>query len=75
MIYNIRLGIEVADIFDGIDVDELKSLLEDEEELKNLKYALTKFKEAYYESLENDDYSLTLEEQEQSYNFHADRIH
>lgn len=73
MIYYISIDEEVADVLQEIDVDELQSILKDNDKLKEVKSALSKFQEAYSEAIDNGDYSLTSGEQEQSYNFQIDK--
>lgn len=67
MTYNISLDEEYADVLQELDIEELSTVLNDEEKLQSFKYALLQFQSAYNEAIENDDYSLSMKEREQSY--------
>lgn len=73
MIYIISLDQDIANILNEVEVDDLANILNNEEELSRFKYALSKFQDAYCEAVENDEYMLTMEEEEQSYRFEADK--
>lgn len=73
MIYYISLDEEIANILQEVNVDDLSNILNDEEELSRFKYALSKFQDAYAKAIDNDEYILTMEEQEQTYRHHADK--
>lgn len=73
MIYHIALPEEVADTLNELDVAKLADVLQDDEKLNNLKYALSVFRNAYGEAMDNEDFILTSEEEESAYLHEADK--
>lgn len=73
MIYHITLNEEVADVLNELDVEKLAEVLQDDEKLRSLKYALSIFRNAYGEAMDNEDYILILEEEESAYLHEADK--
>lgn len=72
MTYSIELEKNIADVFLGLDANDLSNALSDKELMAKFSYALSKFQNACEVAMDNGDYVLSAEESEQSYNFHAD---